>query len=99
MFDDEKLTGNPDEDDAEITNGLSPNVFAGSGSKLIDCDAFFTETEKFVKDLKNSNLKNIICRGLETNVGEKVSTNIKNLSIKSLTDLDFALTSILNNKI
>src|SRR5690606_22789645 len=60
-------------------------------SNFIEDFYFYTETEKFISDLKNKVLKKTIYKGIETNVGEIVSKNINNLSIKCIEDLDVSI--------
>jgi hypothetical protein len=78
------------------THDKKKEIFFSSNS--IEDFYFFTETEKFITDLKHHNLEKIICKGIETNVGEIVSNNIKNLSLKSIIDLDAAFDSISSKK-
>lgn len=63
-------------------------------SNFIDDFYFYTETERFIRDLKNDVLKKAINKGVNTNIGELVSSNIRDLSIKCINDLDRALDSI-----
>lgn len=64
-------------------------------SNFIDDFYFYTETEKFISDIKNNVLSKVIEKGINTNVGELVSKNISNLALKSIEDLDLALEHIL----
>lgn len=78
------------------THDKKKEIFFSSNS--IEDFYFFTETEKFIADLKYHNLEKIIRKGIETNVGQIVSKNIKNLSLKSIVDLDAALDRVSNKK-
>lgn len=59
-------------------------------SNFIEDFYFYTELETFLRDLKNKVLDEIIIKGISTDIGERVSNNIRNLSLKSIADLDKA---------
>lgn len=66
-------------------------------SNFIDDFYFYTETETFIRDLKNNILKNTISKGINTNIGPIISENIRNLSVKCIKELDRAMDSIRNS--
>jgi hypothetical protein len=87
--------GNGTEEFKLTTHDKKKEIFFASN--FIEDFYFFTETEAYISDLKNNVLRKTIQKGITTNVGEIVSNNIRNLSIKCIADLDLAL-DVLSSK-